>query len=393
MIIHRDLAPLIQEMSTQFPVVAILGPRQSGKTTLAQLLFPNHAYISLEDFDMRTIAQEDPRRFLKDYPNTYGIILDEIHYAPQILSYIQTIVDREKKYGYFIVTGSQNFLVNEAITQSLAGRIAITTLFPLSMNELVAANLVPDRLETVVLKGTYPRIYADSIPPLRLYTSYMRTYLERDVRQLRNILNLGLFKRFISLCVYRTGQLVNYASLANDCGIDEKTVRAWLALLEASYIIFLVQPYYKRFGKRVIKSPKLYFVDTGLACSLLRIKSVEELRDHPMRGPLVETFVIADLIKQQSNLERTPSIYFWRDQAGHEIDYILEESPEPIAIEVKASKTVIPDYFKELNYWRQLTDFQRSPSYVIYGGSTNQSWPGGQVISWQHMGHLVKDIS
>lgn len=387
MIIKRQLLPQLQDAAKQFPVVAILGPRQSGKTTLAQLAFPDHAYITLEDLDMRSLANSDPRGFLNDYPTVSGIILDEIQQAPDLLSYIQGIVDKEKKKGFFILTGSQNLLLNEAISQTLAGRIALLTLLPLSIHELEQASLLPESVEELTFNGSYPRIYADGASPNRLYQGYLRTYIERDVRQLQHVLDLGGFEQFITICATRAGQQLNYTALSNDCGIDEKTVKRWLGLLEASYVIFFLRPYFKNFGKRLVKAPKLYFVDTGLACTLLRIKSVEELVNHSMRGPLVENLIMVDLLKQQYNLERLPSLYFWRDQSGHEVDCIVEEV-QPVAIEIKASKTVIPQFFKGLSYWNELA--QQKKGYIIYGGAENQSWPDGSIISWRAMGDFIK---
>lgn len=392
MYIRRELTGNIKDAAKEYSVVAILGPRQSGKTTLAKHIFSKHRYISLEDLDIRAAAHTDPRAFLRDYPSEHGIILDEIQYAPELLSYIQTIVDEEKKKGFFILTGSQNFLMSEAITQTLAGRIAIMTLLPLSISEIEKAKLLPEKIETAVFIGSYPALYAQELSISRLYKSYTVTYLERDVRQIKNIANLNLFKKFIGLCAGRTGQTINYSSLANDAGIDDKTVKEWLSLLEASYIIFFLQPYYNNFGKRLIKAPKLYFVDTGLVCSLLRIKSANELIDHSMRGALIETYIISDLLKQEYNLEQIPSLYFWRDQTGNEIDCIIDQGSKRIVpIEVKSSKTVITSYFKELTYWKKLSDNPETESYVIYGGSENQNWPEGKVISWRSVGQLIKN--
>lgn len=411
--IPRALETSLISAAKEFSAVAILGPRQSGKTTLARYKFPKHKYISLEDYDLREIANTDPRGFLNDYPSTAGIILDEIQHAPKLLSYIQTIIDlaldpnhkSKSKRGFFIITGSQNFLLNQAISQSLAGRIAILTLLPLSIAELTKSKLLPSSVEIAVFTGAYPVLYTEKRSITRLYQGYINTYLERDVRQIKNIPDLNLFKKFLSLCAGRIGQEVNYSSLGNDCGLDDKTVKAWLSVLEASYIIFLLPPYYKNFGKRLIKSPKLYFVDTGLACTLLRIKSAAELLDSAMRGPLIESFIISDLLKQQYNQELLPSIYFWRDLSGNEIDCIIDEGSTIVPVEIKASKTVISAFFKNQGYWQTLTcpvQLQVSTPktkrtaplnfYVIYSGDTNQKWPQGQVLSWQNIGNLIRTI-
>lgn len=393
MFIRRDLIQEVEAAAASFCVIALLGPRQSGKTTLAQYIFPNHTYISLEDFDMRALAASDPRRFLLDYPTESGLILDEIQHVPELLSYIQTIVDKEKKRGFFILTGSQNFLVNQAISQSLAGRIAILTLLPLSIHELEQAALLPQRIEEAVFNGSFPRVYADNMSPDKIYLNYIRTYVERDVRLLKNIGDLNTFQRFMGLCAGRIGQIVNLSSLGNDCGINHSTAKAWLSVLEASYVIFLLHPYYKNFGKRLIKSPKLYFIDTGLACSLLRIRSADDLGEHHQRGSLIESYIISDLLKQQYNLDYTPSLYFWRDQAGHEVDCIIEESPAPTAVEIKAGKTVAQDFFKELTYWKELAQAPSRSTYTVYSGSENQEWPAATVLSWKSSGQLIKKIT
>ena len=390
MIIQRDLTIHLEEAAKLFPVVAVLGPRQSGKTTLVQQVFKKHNYVSLEDLDIRALAIADPRRFLQDYTNEHGIILDEIQRSPDLLSYIQTIVDKEKKRGYFILTGSQNLMISEAISQTLSGRIALLTLFPLSIHELSNANLLPDKIEDAVFTGSYPRAYIDKITPEKLYPNYISTYVERDVRQIKNVADLNTFQKFVQLCAGRIGQILNLASLGNDCGIDQKTAKAWISVLEASYIIFLVQPYYKNFGKRVIQSPKLYFVDTGIACSLLRMKSPKDLIEHYLRGHLVESFIVSDLFKQYYNIDQRPSIYFWRDQS-HEIDVIIDQALKNTAIEIKAGKTVASDYFNQLLYWKNITE-SKNINYIIYAGESNQGWPNAEVLSWKNSGNIINKL-
>lgn len=393
MMISRDLEPHLIAAAASFPVVALLGPRQSGKTTLAQKAFPHHRYVSLEDFNIQQLALADPQRFLTEYPSQAGLILDEIQHVPQLLSSMQTIVDREKRRGFYVITGSQNFLVNEAVSQTLAGRIALLTLLPLSINELKVASLLPDRIETAVFNGSFPRIYADDVRPEKLYPNYIRTYVERDVRQIKNIGDLSTFQKFLGLCAGRVGQLLNLSSLGNDCGINHSTAKSWISLLEASYVVFLLHPYYKNFGKRLIKAPKLYFVDSGLACSLLRIRSADELAEHYSRGSLIESFIISDLLKQQYNLDLTPSLYFWRDHSGQEIDCIIEEPPFPVPLEIKAGKTAASDFFKEIASWKKISQAPASSlSYVVYGGSENQNWPEAPLVSWKSAGHIITDI-
>jgi hypothetical protein len=389
MFIRRALEAKILEIAHEYPVVSIIGPRQSGKTTLSQQLFPHHRYISLEDPDIRLLAETDPRLFLSDYPSDSGIILDEIQRAPHLLSYIQTIVDREKKNGFFIVTGSQNFLVDEAITQTLAGRMAVVTLLPLSIQELKQAALLPDKLEEFVYKGGYPKLYAQDMSVERLYANYIRLYVERDVRTIKNVENLNTFQRFMQLCAGRTGQILNLTSLGNDCGVNHNTIKAWISLLQASYIVFLLYPYHKNFGKRVIKSPKLYFVDTGLVCSLLKISSPADIVDHYLRGSLVETCIISDLLKQQYNLDQQPSLYFWRDNTGHEVDCVVDRFSQPIGIEIKAGRTVNNDFFKDIKYWQDLTSTSAESSFVVYGGKDNQSWPTAKVLGWSSSSTLL----
>lgn len=401
MLIRRDLSKKVLEAASEYPVVAIMGPRQSGKTTLAQLSFPKHRYISLEDHDIRALAQEDPRRFLTDYPTKTGIILDEIQHAPQLLSYMQTIVDREKKMGYFIITGSQNwcetsshyFLIDEAITQTLAGRMAVLTLLPISLHELEKADLLPEKLETMIYKGSYPRAHAEKISIDRLYKNYIRLYVERDVRMIKNVSNLNTFGKFMRLCAHHIGREVNLSTLGGECGIDHNTAKAWISVLEASYVLILLQPYYKNFGKRLVKSPKLYFIDTGIACNLLKIRSAQELIDHYLRGELFECLMISDFLKQQYNLEQDPSLYFWRDQGQHEIDCIIDTSKYQIPLEIKASKTVSKSFFEQLEYWKEITQQSDAPRYLIYGGLEDHSWKKIKVLSWTSTGNLIKKVS
>lgn len=388
--IARQLTKELLDASSRFPVVALLGPRQSGKTTLVRTVFNKHHYVSLEDIDNRIIAQTDPRRFLQDFPSESGIILDEIQHAPELLSYIQTIVDSERKKGYFILTGSQNILVNQAVTQTLAGRIAILTLFPLSLYELKEASLLPSKIEDIVFQGSYPIVYSEDVSIAKTYANYIRSYVERDVREIKNITNLNLFRRFLQLCAGRTGQILNISSLASDLGVDHKTISSWISVLEASYVIFLLYPYHKNFGRRLIKSPKLYFSDTGIACSLLNIKTSKELIHHHMRGNLIETFIISDLLKQYYNLDQQPSLYFWRDSSGNEIDCIIEEAEYTIPIEIKASKTISPEFFKQFDYWKNIASKPSQQGLVIYGGSQNRSGPNAKVLSWESCGDLIQ---
>ena len=388
--LSRTLTDTLKEFAAQFPVVALLGPRQSGKTTLAQNTFANYRYVSLENADIRSLALADPRGFLDNMLNEPGVILDEFQHAPALLSYLQTIVDTRYRPGFFILTGSQNFLLNQAITQSLAGRIGILTLLPLSINELRENQILPNSVDTVTFKGGYPRIYAQNFSPDRWYPSYIQTYIERDVRQLKNIPDLSLFQKFMQLCAGRTGQVLNLTSLGNDCGISSVTARAWLSILEASYIVFLLQPYHNNFNKRLIKSPKLYFYDTGVACSLLGIESQEQFFRHYLRGGLVESLIISEFIKNFLNQGRIPRIYFWRDSQGHEIDCIVEKGNQLIPIEIKAGQTISSSYFSGLEYWHALTK-EDSQAYIIYAGSESLKTTYGTILSWANTNKALED--
>ncbi|MEX0671839.1 MAG: ATP-binding protein [Candidatus Babeliales bacterium] len=390
-IIKRTLEPYLKKASQSLPVVALVGPRQSGKTTLAKMSFPDYYYISLEDPDTRRRLESDPRTFLHETATKGGMIIDEIQRIPELLSYIQTIVDEKDTPGQFILTGSQNFLLNQAITQSLAGRVIFLTLLPLSIEELRNADMLPEKLESLIFKGGYPRIWSKDLTPEEIYPAYIHSYIERDVRQIQNVHDLKLFQNFLHLCAGRIGQVINFTSLGNDCGIDHKTVQAWLSILEESYIIFLFQPYYKNFGKRVIKAPKLYFYDTGIACSLLRIESANDVALHYARGALVESSIIADLYKQYYNIAREPGLYYWRDYKGTEIDCIVEQALALTPIEIKAGRTITPKFFKPLENWRKLTNSKNS-NYIIYAGNEDQHWTQGTIVSWKSAGNLIETL-
>ncbi len=391
MLINRSIAPILQKIAQEFPVIAILGPRQSGKSTLAQMVFGQHRYVSLEDLDLRLQAEVDPRGFLDHYQNPYGIILDEIQHVPGLLSYIQTRVDREKQAGYFILTGSQNFLVNQAVSQTLAGRMAILTLLPLTIDELQASSKLPGSLETLVYQGGYPSLYEKERTISLWCSSYITSYIERDVRQVTKVGDLAVFKLFLRLCAGRIGQLLNVSSLANDCGISYQIAQNWLSLLEASYIIKLLQPHYKNFSKRLIKQPKIYFYDTGLACALLGIESADQVVSHYLRGGLVENLIIIDLHKQLYNLAREPQIYFWRDNHGSEIDCLLERGLRLVPVEVKSGKTLNLDFFKALGYWSGLAGQLPQDGFVVYGGDENKQLSYGHAVGWRSV-HLVLDF-
>lgn len=377
----RTLSDKLLQQASKYPLLAILGPRQAGKTTLAKLTFPNYQYVNLENLDLRTYAQEDPRSFLEQYDK--NTILDEIQHVPALFSYLQAKVDTSSAKAQYILTGSHNFLLMQQISQSLAGRVAISHLLPLSLMEQHQAKIGFDSIEETMLHGFYPRIFADNINPYDWYNNYILTYIERDVRQLKNILDLGQFQLFLKMCANRAGQLINLSQLANDCGITHNTAKSWLNVLETSFIIFQIRPHYQNYNKRLVKMPKLYFYDVGIACALLGITSAEQLLAHQYKGALFENLIITDLLKQQFNTGLASNIYFWRDQHGHEIDCILERASELIAIEIKAGKTINSDYFTELTYWQKLSSHNKT--LVIYGGNQNQQRSTHSVLSWEQL--------
>ncbi len=367
MFIQRIISEQLKKYAEVFPVVAILGPRQSGKTTLARHEFAQYEYVNLERLDVMTLALADPIAFLKQFENKKGVIIDEFQNAPQLLSYIQVIVDELKKPGFFIITGSQNFLMNEAISQSLAGRVGILTLLPLSIAEIKTLPMHHVSIDQAIVQGNYPRTFESSVvSPSQHYSLYIQTYIERDVRLMINVINLSTFQRFIGLCAGRVGQLLNISSLATECGITVKTVNAWLSLLEASYIIFLLQPYHNNFNKRLTKSPKLYFYDTGIVSHILGIEDAQQLSTHYARGSLFENYVIADLFKQYYNAGKAPRISFWRDSHGHEIDCIVEKGTIAIPIEIKITMTFSKNLYSNVLKWQELA--QSNQGVLIYGG-------------------------
>lgn len=348
---ERELSKYLLEIAPKYPVVTIIGPRQSGKSTLCRSLFDDHHYISLEEPDVRELAVQDPRGFFKKYDT--NLILDEIQRAPELLSFVQTIVDDPGSKRHFVLTGSQQILLMEKITQSLAGRTVIAKLLPFSKNELWQKHSKMT-IDDFLFTGGYPRIYDKKLNPTQWLQQYYQTYVERDVRSLINVTNLDLFERFIGLCAGRAGQLLNLSSLANDCGITHPTSRAWLSALKASFICFTFQPHFQNFNKRVIKTPKLYFYDTGLLCYLLKIQNTETLSNHPLRGNIFENWVIAEKSKHYYNQGKEPPFYFWQDAKRHEIDLIIDEGNFLYPIEIKSSYTASSDFVKNINFFLKL---------------------------------------
>lgn len=391
MFYKRDLEKALLRFA-KFPVIALLGPRQAGKSTLAKHAFKKHLFLNLEDPELREFATQDPKRFLQEYENKHGLILDEFQYVPHLLSYIQVEVDAKKRPGYFVLTGSQNFLMNQAISQSLAGRVGILTLLPLSIHEMKATKLL-GRLDDLIFQGGYPRLYAEGFLPQEAYPSYVNTYIERDVRLLMNVGNMRTFARFMALCAGRIGQELNISDIATQTGVDRRIINQWLSILEASYIIFLLKPYFNNFNKRITKTPKLYFYDTGIACSLLEIRSAKDLALSPFRGPLFESLMISDFYKQYYNIGLRPPLYFWRDLNGRfEVDCLIDQGIRLVPIELKAGQTSSSHFFDGLRQWNEIADADPANGYVVYGGDIAQSRSSGNLIGWQAAGQLIKKI-
>lgn len=388
--IIREATGEVKILARQFKAVAIVGPRQSGKTTLARTVFSGKPYVSLENPDIRRYAQEDPRGFLEQYKG--GAIFDEAQRVPELFSYLQQILDESSEKGQFILTGSNNFLLQENISQSLAGRIGYLYLLPFSTEEVQKATQRSFSVEEALFSGGYPPIFDNQIPPEKWLPNYISTYIERDVRQIKNISNLNQFERFLKLCAGRIGQLLNMSSLAIEAGVDSKTIASWLSVLESSFIIHLLKPHHQNFNKRLVKMPKLYFCDTGLACSLLGIKKASQLDLHPLKGSIFENYVVGEFLKDRYNRNTPFDLYFWRDNSGNEIDIIIDKGSYLYPVEIKAGKTITSDYFKNLQFWKKITD---SPAgAVIYAGDALQKRSNGLlVLPWNQLLGIFADTA
>lgn len=381
--IERNIIDKIQYLLKKYPVVTITGTRQCGKSTLLRNGFPTMRYVSLEDPDLREFAIDDARGFLNNFGTP--LIIDEAQYAPKLFSYIQTRIDSENQTGMYILSGSHNFLLMESISQSLAGRTAILKMAPFSISELTHADLLPE-LNEWLFTGGFPRIYDKQINPVDFFPSYFQTYIERDVRLLRNINDLSHFVRFVKLCAARIGQLLNINALAIECEVSVQTIKSWLSVLETSYVIYLLKPYHNNFNKRLVKSPKLYFCDTGLAASLLGMENARQMDTHYLRGELFENMVIMEFIKQEYAQGREPNISFWRDSNQNEIDLLVERGLDLQAYEIKSSATMKTDYFKGLNKFAALAQLPKESLHVVYGGDVNYLTSFGDLISWKNIG-------
>jgi len=382
--IKREISDKIKELSSKYPVIQITGPRQSGKTTLVKELFSDYEYKNLENLDQRLIAEEDPKRFLA-LGSGKKMIIDEVQEVPSLMSYIQTEVDEQKINSQFVITGSQNFKIAETVSQSLAGRVAIFELLPFSYSEISSTKFGSLSTEELVYTGFFPGIYKQNISPIDFYRNFTNTYVTKDVRQIKNIGNLSTFQRFLGLLAGRVGQVLNMSSLANDTGISAKTIEQWLSLLEASYLIIRLQPYFENTSKRLIKSPKIYFTDTGLVCYLLGIDSKEELEKHFIYGSLFENFVILDKLKHIFNSGENSRLYFWRDNKGVEVDLIEDRGLDKNLIEIKSSKTFNIDFVKNIKSVRKvLEDRYTLNSYIVYDGDVEQEIHDSKIVNWRH---------
>ena len=387
---HRQIEPLLRDIAKQYPAVTLTGPRQSGKTTLSRAVFPDHAYINLEALDQREYARSDPRGLLSEHAD--GLIIDEIQHVPELASYLQEVIDQDERPGRFILTGSQHFGVTESVSQSLAGRTAIFNLLPLSLAEFENFGSPTDSLFEVLFTGGYPRIHAHKLDPERWLSDYVATYVERDVRRIGNVGDLNAFTQFLKLCAAHTAQEVNLSALGGDAGVSHNTARSWLSILEAGFLLFRAPAWHRNIRKQLVKSPKLHFLDAGLACSLLGIRNAEQLRHHPLRGAIFESWVASEIYKHLTNQGLRPDIKHYRESRGAEVDILVETSMKTIACEVKSGATIQPSFFANLKKFAERMASVSPPPNItlrlIYGGEQRQNRSDIECIDWQSLHKL-----
>jgi predicted AAA+ superfamily ATPase len=385
-LIDREIENALLSLAKQYPIVTITGPRQSGKTTLVQKLFPNKPYINLENPDLREVALQDPRAFLATIPK--GAILDEIQRLPLLLSYLPEIADSRKEHGLFILTGSNQFSLLNDLTQSLAGRTVLLKLLPFSILE--TAELARDfTADDYLLHGFYPGIYSESLDPTIAYRSYYETYIERDLRQLIHIKDLSLFQRFVRLCAGRVGQLFNASALATEVGVSAVTIASWLSIMQASYIVYLLPPFYQNINKRLVKSAKIYFYDVGLAAYLLGIENKKQLTRDPLRGGLFENMVFMELVKKRANKGYDPNLYFYRDNHGNEVDLLFRSGSSLLPVEIKSAQTFHTDFFRGLYHLKKILPDQIETGYVVYDGELEQRIDTFNIINFRHTAEQI----
>lgn len=386
--IERIISKQILEATKKMPVICVTGPRQSGKTTLVRNLFPDYRYYNLEFPQHREFAEKDAVSLLSAWDS--GIIIDEIQRVPEILSSIQFFADQNQIPGKLIITGSQNLLLMQSVSQTLAGRVALFNLLPFSVQELAGTEFEEANYENYIVKSFYPRIYDHQLNPEIWLQDYINTYIERDVRQITAVKDLSLFSNFLKLCAGHTGQIINLSTFSNNLGVDLKTVKSWLSILETSYIVFLLPAYFKNFSKRIIKTPKLFFYDTGLACNLLGIRTIIDFETHYLRGGLFESFVISEFWKMIFNRKLNSRIFYFRDSNGNEVDSVIEHGGFLKAVEIKSGKTIIPDFLKGLSYLDKISDSVKIEKYVVYGGEENQNRAIAKILSWRNYAQVFE---
>jgi len=378
--IRRDAAEHVRALSESFPVVTITGPRQSGKTTLCRGLFPDKSYVSLESLDQRAYASNDPRAFLAEYRD--GAVIVEVQRVPDLLSYLQTEVDERPQTGRFILTGSANLALLESVSQSLAGRTGLVTLLPCTRREIERFQVDPPSLWEQVWRGGFPAIPDRGIAPTDWFETYASTYVERDVRQITNVTDLTAFQTFLGLVAGRTGQLLNLSQVGGETGVTHNTARSWFSVLEAGYVAFRLQPFHANLGKRLVKTPKTYFYDTGLACFLIGIRTAGQLEKHPLRGALFENYIVCEILKSILNKGHRPRLSFYRDHHGHEVDLLVERGDSIAAVEIKSGRTIAGDFFSNLN-WLGAQDLGlESRAVLVYGGGESHRRTMANVIAW-----------